>query len=415
MKITHKIMAVAIMLAIGLSTASAETKTNAWFEVNFETGYTANAVLAGISKTDGAWSKTGDDASTMTNQTASNVGRINGLGGSLIWTPTNAVGNRVLLDADVYMIGSEDAPATSVGDAQTEVFMTNVSESVSYLYAHVGDGGAGSKWVKLQGVPVSDMTWIHLRIEIDYDATPNMLSFYVGDSGGTKMSEDGVYTFPVMASGASATKVTSVSFMGTGYLDNFVGKTVTSVFGSGGVDTDGTHGAGGTVVEGSGVVNATFDATNSGEAIRYVQMTGPNGYVRSIRTATGNVSFSTVGLPAGTYSIIGYYGTQTLTTGLAAPAATTIGANKAAEVKDIGGVKSISFTVAPKSGLYYTVFAGPNPTSLTAGAVSVLASPADEDAGFIKLAMPVPTDANEVKIIKIYASDESFAKGDDAP
>lgn len=413
MKITHKIMASALLLAIGLSAASAADLTNDWFRVDFTSGYTANGLITNSSgQAGGIWTSTNDIPSIMTNYTGKgNIGMINGLGGSLIWTPTNAAagGKAVLLDADVYMVGSEDAPSVSMGTVQTEVFMTNVSASVSYLCAHVGEG-----WVKLDGVAVTNQTWINLRIEINYVPETPEVSFQVNGILMYKAGFSGTTSFSVMAAGAGQSKVTSVSFMGTGYLDNFVGRTVTPPrFGSGGTDTNnGTPGSGGTVEEGSGVVNATFNATNGGQAIRYVQMTGPNGYVRSIRTENGNVSFSTVGLPAGTYSIIGYYGTAPSLAQGTTPAAVAVGANKATEV--VGG--NISFTVAPKSGVYYTLFAGPNSTSLTAGADSTVALPANEDAGgFIKLAMPVPTVDNEVKIIKIYASDENYAKDAAAP
>lgn len=415
MKITHKIMALALMLAIGLSTASAASTTNDWFKVNFESGYAVNGLITNSSgQAGGTWTSTGGDASTMTNYTGKgNIGKLNTLGGSLVWTPTNATGNVVLLDAAVYMVGSDDAPATSAVDAQTEVFLTNVSASVSYLCAHVGDGGTGSKWVAITNAlaPVGDKTWVNLRIEINYDATPNMISFYVD---GYKMISGASDSFPVMYSGASQTKVNSVSFMGTGYLDNFIGRTIIAKFGVGVVNTNGSVVPGGTaasIVDASGTVTATF-ATGT----EYVTIAGPNGYSRTVRTSDGIAAFNSSSLPPGTYSITAFYGNApTLTTGMADPVAATISGNKAAEVIQVGQDKKISFTVAPKSGLYYTLFAGETLASLKAGAASVLALPGDETAGFIKLTMPVPTAANEVKIIKIYASDAEYEAGDPAP
>lgn len=429
MKITHKIMASAIAFAVGLSTASAGKATNSWFAVDFTSGYTDNGAIDGVTESgEGTWSKTGADASIMVDlageslttagQASGNIGKIDAQGGALTWTPTAATGNIVLLDADVYMVGSDQAPSPSSGTVQTEVYLTNTVSS-SYLCAHVGNGVGGNTWVQLAGVAVTNQTWIRLRIEIDYDQTPNKVSYQVN---GILMDEAGAGTqtsFPVMTDGASQTSVSSVSFMGTGYLDNFVGRTV-AITADGPTFTTGnntnsvtgaTGGSNYSVDEDS--VNATFIGSIPGVGdIRYITLTDGAGYARTIRTSVGGTfSFSTADLSAGTYSIVGFYGTApTLTAGVV-PAAETVGVNKAAEVVEVGGAKKLSVTVVPKSGLYYTLFVGANPNSLTAGANSVLAGPADQDAGFMKMAMPVPAQANGVNIIKIYASDEYYTQG----
>ncbi len=432
MKIKHKIMASAIAFAVGLSSASAATTTNSWWSVDFDSGYTDNGALNGVIESgEGTWSKTGDDVSSMVDLAGeslaaatspaapvTNIGKINTQTGSLVWTPAGGISasTKVLVDADVYLVGSDEAPTTVIGtDVQTEVYLNTAGDS-PYLYAHVNISSVPT-WQKLEGIAISDQSWVRLRIEMDYTTTsaPKVL-FYVNNM----LMDDGadLTAFDVLN---VKTGVSSVSFLGTGYLDNFVGQKVETLpsgptFSDGGVNTNGTAAAGtGMIEEEAGVVNATFASSVGSDNIQFVQMTGPNGYVRSVRTADGDVSFSTVGLPAGTYSITGYYGDVTLTTGLPAPAAATVGENKAAEVVEELGVKKLSVTVAPKSGLYYTLFVGSTPASLTAGANSVLASPADQDAGFIKMAMPVPTQANGVNIIKIYASDESYVQGASAP
>lgn len=427
MKITNKIMASAIAFAVGLSAAQAAEETTQWWSVDFESGYANGVAVAPVTKTDGVWSKTGADASIVTNVAVSTNStfkvKLDTQEGSLVWAPTGGVSSckKVLVDTDVYLVGSDEPPATDVTGVQTEVYLSTAGNSTN-LYVHVRDTvGASNYWQKLSG-SVSDKTWVSLQIQMIYTNTAApRVSILVGSTplvgvGAPGAPGTGLESFPVMNAVAG---VTSVSFMGTGYLDNFVGSKVTDLvtgptFEDGGVNTNGTAGVGtGTITTGAGVVNASFTNSLDSAPIQYVQMTGPSGYVRTARTTSGVVSFSTVDLPAGTYSITGYYGdAPTLTVDLAAPAAATVGANKAAEVAD----GALTLTVVPRSGLYYTAFVGTDSlTNLTAAGASVVATPADEDAGFLQISLPAPTEANGVNLIKIYASDEAYSLGNAAP
>ena len=434
MKIMNKLLASASALAICLSSSLGATTTNNWFAVEFEGApYVVGESVAGKA----TWTKSGtSDASIVLDidvgtpatkgSASNNIVKLDTQGDELKWTPTAQTGNRVLLDTAVYLVGSDDEPGISDGNVQTEVYLSTAGTTTN-LQAHVGNGSGGSVWVALSSanVTITDKSWVQLRIEINYDATPNQVSFYVN---GYRMTSGDDNFWPVMPSGAAATTVNSVSFKGTGYIDNFVGKTVDitadgPTFDPPMVSTNGvTAVAGGTINTSTpGKVIATFANTLSGEALQYVQLTGPNGYVRTYRTSNGAaVEFDTTGL-VGTYDVTAYYGDAPSVVPLGyTPAASATNSIPAAAVVDDNG-KKLRVNVAPKSGLYYTLFVGTDsvlPGDLSAAAASTLAMPDDEDDGSLQIDMPAPTTANGVNLIKIYASDEAYdakAKAPDAP
>ena len=433
MKIMNKLLASASALAICLSSSLGATTTNGWFAVDFETGYTKDAAVAGV----GSWTRSGgndvskvidiDDAgpaSPPPSYATNYIVKLDTQGDQLIWTPATQTGNRVLLDTAVYLVGSEDEPAISTGTVQTEVYL-NTAGTTTNLYAHVGNADASaSVWKALSGVTITDKSWVHLRIEIDYDATPNRVSFFVN---GIKMYNGTDYDWPVMDLGKDQTKVTTVSFVGTGYIDNFVGKTVDitadgPTFDPPQVSTNGVPAfAGGSIdTSTTGKVIATFADTLGGETLQYVQLTGPNGYVRTYRTSNGAaVEFNTTGLASGTYDVTAYYGAApSVVQSNRKPAAEASGATPAAEVVEDGEAKFLRVNVKPVSGLYYTLFVGTDgalPGDLTAGADSVLAYPVDEDNETLTIDLPVPETPNGVNLIKIYASDEKYGVTDPAP
>ena len=423
----NKLLASASALAICLSSSLGATKTNDWFEVGFGTGYTANVLVTNntASGENGAWTGSGGDASTVTNMAVKGqVARLDTQGGQLTWTPASQTGNRVLLDTAVYLVGSDDEPGISDGNVQTEVYLSTAGTTTN-LQAHVGNGSGGSVWVALSSanVTITDKSWVQLRIEINYDATPNQVSFYVN---GYRMASGDDNFWPVMPSGAAATTVNSVSFKGTGYIDNFVGKTV-DITADGpsyapftNVDNGASVSAGSYSVEG-GVLSVNFlDSLNDGaDDLQYVKLAGPDGYVRTYRTSDGDAAYFDVsGLAPGSYTITAYYGDAPSVVPLGyTPAASATNSIPAAAVVDDNG-KKLRVNVAPKSGLYYTLFVGTDgalPADLSAGADSVLAMPADEDAGTLTISLPAPTAPNGVNLIKIYASDEAYAADAAAP
>lgn len=418
----NKLLASASALAICLSSSLGATETNDWFEVGFGTGYTANVLVTNntASGENGAWTGSGGDASTVTNMAVKGqVARLDTQGGQLTWTPTSQTGNRVLLDTAVYLVGSDDEPGISDGNVQTEVYLSTAGTTTN-LQAHVGNGSGGSVWVALSSanVTITDKSWVQLRIEINYDATPNQVSFYVN---GYRMTSGDDNFWPVMPSGAAATTVNSVSFKGTGYIDNFVGKTV-DITADGpsyapftNVDNGASVSAGSYSVEG-GVLSVNFlDSLNDGaDDLQYVKLTGPD-YVRTYRTSDGDAAnFDVSGLAPGSYTITAYYGDAPSVVPLGyKPAASATNSIPAAAVVDDNG-KKLRVNVAPKSGLYYTLFVGTDsvlPGDLSAAAASTLAMPDDEDDGSLQIDMPAPTTANGVNLIKIYASDAAYTQG----
>lgn len=420
MKLVPKMPALVLVALVGLVSVRAEAATS-WWSVDFETGYTVNKLITAGTSAAGEWSSTSGDTSVVTAVTSGGTGNYKGKldtqGGILVWTPDQSkkpVGTtKVLISTDIYLIGLEVAPAASDGTVQTAVYLANsIVDDVtnSTLCAFVGDGtGSGTKWVELEHAQVTftDQNWINLRIEIDYDAAIPKVSFKVGEYllADTESNE----SFDVAPTGANQDTVTDVTFLGDGYFDNFVGIAGT-VIEDGGMNENGQPVAGsGSIVEDetAGTVTATFSADPT--PTEYIQMTGPGGFVQTVRTSSGVAAFSTAGLAAGTYSITAYYGTApTVIPEGYKPAAEASGENKAAEVAG----NQVKINVAPVSGLYYTLFAGDAIDGLKASAASTLADPDDEDAGFLQISMPVPDKANEVKIIKIVASDEPYAAGD---
>ena len=428
----NKLLASASALAICLSSSLGATETNQWFKVDFES-YTANAVIAGVSQTGGAWSKAGADASTMTNMTSpakGEIGKLDTQGDVLTWTPSNvSTAKVVLVETDVYLVGSDEAPTTVTTGVQTEVYLKNILDGngqvvSSVLCAHVYDKvGRSNAWVDLDGVAITNQTWVKLRIEINYGGTDPMVTFWVND---IRMEKVGSSTASFRVMDATKTAVTSVSFMGTGYIDNFIGSQVSgSTFDPPQVSTNGGEAVAGGSINTStpGKVIANFAAaTLGGETLQYVQLTGPNGYVRTYRTSNGAaVEFDTTGL-VGTYDVTAYYGAApTVVPDGYKPVAEAGGENPAAEVVEVGEAKFLRVNVKPVSGLYYTLFVGTEgalPADLSAAAASTLAYPADQDGETLTIDLPVPTTANGVNLIKIYASDEPYAakaKAPDAP
>jgi hypothetical protein len=280
--------------------------------------------------------------------------------------------------------------------------------------------GRSNAWVDLDGVAITNQTWVKLRIEINYGGTDPMVTFWVND---IRMEKVGSSTASFRVMDATKTAVTSVSFMGTGYIDNFIGSQVSgSTFDPPQVSTNGGEAvAGGTInTLTPGKVIANFDDTLGGETLQYVQLTGPNGYVRTYRTSNGAaVEFDTTGLASGNYDVTAYYGAAPTVVPVGyKPVAEAGGAKPAAEVVEVEGSKFLRVNVKPVSGLYYTLFVGTDgalPANLSAGADSVLAYPVHQDRETLVIDLPVPTDPNGVNLIKIYASDEAYEAEDTAP
>ena len=179
-------------------------------------------------------------------------------GNDLTWRPTNNNGVikdvATLVDADLYLVGSDSPPDASDFDAksdvQTAIYLKNelfgddhpqageTSNSVLCVYAWdpLANNNAGANyWQELKGVELEDNAWAHVQVVVDHSVSPAKISVYVN---GTRMSaRDGTAVdWPVANRGSlpeeSSSRVRSVAFRGTGAVDNFVGKTMKTEYSS---------------------------------------------------------------------------------------------------------------------------------------------------------------------------------------
>ena len=161
---------------------------------------------------------------------------------------------------------------------------------------------------------------------------------------------------------------------------------------------------------GTNSVDLTVAYTNGMLFVRLYNGFGERGFVTYRYTGEDTFTFFTGDLAPGTYNYEVFYSGTAVPVGYK-PAASAAGGQPAAVVVD--GVPQI--TINPVSGLYYTIFAGDHPDSLFAASDSVLATPANEMNLFMQLPVVAPTEANGVKFVKLYASDDPFAAGDSEP
>lgn len=442
MKISSKVLASASAFVVCLSSSLGATTTNGWFSVEgFEDeAYVIDGPVAGVQ----SWTSSGaNDASSIIDiddgepavkgHATDKIVKLDTQGDQLTWTPASpSSDNVVLIDTDVYLVGADEAPNTDPNGVQTEVFLKNILDANdqvvdSVLCAHVHDTVGGTNaWIELDGIEVQHQTWVKLRIEINYEGPFPLVSFWVND---IRMEQAGTSTLSFRIMDANKTAVSSIAFMGTGYIDNFLGQQFTPSSAGPVINpplvnmNGGSSTSGGTIdtVTTPGMLFATFDSVLGGEPLQYVQLTNQDGtYVRTYRTADGSeVEFDTSNLEAGTYNVTAYYGdAPSVVPGDYVPEAEAAADKPAAEIATEGSVKILRVNIHPVSGLYYTLFVGTDgaqPGGLSAAADSVLAYPDDEDNGFLQIKMPAPTTPNGVSLIKIYASDEAYEAGDPAP
>ena len=233
MNISKTAKAFAIAAVVGLTSQVFGASTNVWWSEDFNTVADITALTNVSYSAVGQWSTAEGDESSIDTQAL----KLDTQGNNLTWTPAAASTSVVVLvDADIYLVGSDSAPSgfDPTEDVQTAVYLKNyIDESnnattSSVLCAYVAQGGVNT-WVELDGVTMVDTNWYAVRIEVDYAAASPEASFYVG---GVLMNEkDGSAKSFLVANTANflsegAKKVNSVSFRGTGAVDNFVGSQV---------------------------------------------------------------------------------------------------------------------------------------------------------------------------------------------
>lgn len=269
-----KSLALAALTAFGLS---AYGGTNAWWEVNFESPTANNVWLidenTGLDAytltnngavgstnprpyTNGVWTCREGDESYITNEfyPHGNFGdtyclKLDTQGNDFTWTPDNPAENIIsLVDADLYLVGSDSPPdaadfdpTNSADRVQTAIFLRNFTDedsgetTNSVLCVYVSDDDTGdSYWQPLEGramTPTNDIVdnnWYHIQVMVDH-AGSQRVSVFVD---GIQMHARGDATtvdWSIANKGAvvqNGKKISSVSFRGTGAVDNFVGSTL---------------------------------------------------------------------------------------------------------------------------------------------------------------------------------------------
>ncbi len=269
-----KSLSLVALAAFGLS-AYGGTTTNDWWNVTLEAdSFQANfpgleiGQLGALTNDEstmaagtvqpyaaGVWSALDGDESYVTNGLATNwvsgsmteventtYLKLDTQGNDLTWTPdTTDVSNNIiaLVDADLYLVGSDSAPDASdfdsAGDVHTAVYLKNETDedsgntTNSVLCVYVYDSiGKVRYWQELDGEPLDDNAWAHVQVVVDYaEASTPMVQVFVN---GTQMharddASTTSWTAAIKGSSATVYKLSSVAFRGTGAVDNFVGTT----------------------------------------------------------------------------------------------------------------------------------------------------------------------------------------------
>lgn len=231
-----KFLAVAVVASLALSAFATETQ---WWSEDFDTVADMTTLTGEMytATAGGQWTTGETDESSIEDGYL----KLDTQGSDLTWTPDplQDPADQVLVDADIFLVGSETPPAPSSFDniaespVQTAVYLrTDIDEegdvTNTVLCAYVNDDEA-NVWVELDGVGMDNEEWYNIRIELTYGGANPKVRFIVDETvmslkGGTQQEFD-VANYIAFAQ-VDAQKVNSVSFRGTGKVDNFVGTVV---------------------------------------------------------------------------------------------------------------------------------------------------------------------------------------------
>lgn len=289
MKPNRKAAVLALGLALLAPLAGAqEVVDSEWWNVNFDGSFqegfegltigelgalTNNESKGNVVQpyASGVWAALDGDESYVTNECYPSASggtnwciKLDTQGNDLTWTPTNEVNGVTniyqkiaLVDADLYLVGSDSAPDPAdfdaTADVQSAIFLKNETDeesgettnSVLCIYVFDGSlngGQGGNVWRELEGrakTPTNDIpdnAWYRVTVLIDYETKPSepMVEVYVD---GIKLHARGNEATDQFLAANYADKaarigcIQSVSFRGTGAIDNFVGKTRKETYG----------------------------------------------------------------------------------------------------------------------------------------------------------------------------------------
>lgn len=174
-------------------------------------------------------------------------------GNDLTWRvdPTNTMADSLtaLVDADLYLVGSDSPPDAgdfdASGDVQTAVYLKNETDedtgetTNSVLCVYARNAGGQNYWQELKGVTLKDNSWASVKVVVDHAKVIDPQNPYpvvqVFVNGVKMTARDGDADYWTAANPGNAQeqgRVSSVAFRGTGAVDNFVGKLVETTFDS---------------------------------------------------------------------------------------------------------------------------------------------------------------------------------------
>lgn len=162
--------------------------------------------------------------------------------------PVGEFGSTVLVDADVYFVGAESEPnvaddtslqaalylmceTATEDDEVAGIFAGDVTNTSLRVWSY-DSGLTRNVWRELShpSVKVEDGSWHHVQISMDYTGTYPEIKVLI--DGYAMEDSKGATSFRVSNysnfESESAKHLNSVSFRGTGAVDNFVGSTLTT-------------------------------------------------------------------------------------------------------------------------------------------------------------------------------------------
>lgn len=232
-----KFLAVAVVASLAMSAFATGTQ---WWSEDFDTVADMTTLTGLTYSADGQWTTGETDESAIEDGYL----KLDTQGSDLTWTPVplQDPADQVLVDAKIFLVGSETPPAPSSFDnvaespVQTAVYLrTDIDEegvtTNTVLCAYVNDPVEGNVWVELEGedLEMENEEWYNVRIELTYGGVNPKVRFIVDETvmslKGDTQQEFNIANY-LDFSQVAEQKVNSVSFRGTGKVDNFVGTVV---------------------------------------------------------------------------------------------------------------------------------------------------------------------------------------------
>lgn len=143
--------------------------------------------------------------------------------------------DEVLVDADVYFVGSDSAPAIEAGTVQAALYLAvpedpdDPEAEAPTLKLYASDPATQlDGWISLNA-EIADKSWHHVQVRINYNANIPLVRVLIDGVEATQTGENTpqLASYSIAKWGETKT-LNSVAFRGTGAVDNFVGETYVS-------------------------------------------------------------------------------------------------------------------------------------------------------------------------------------------